>query len=104
MPFYDYDCSEGHRFERRAKHEDDMQHCECGALGKRAPFSGRQNISISGKEALPTDPTEIQNMEFDILRERGWSGDRAYTEMRANVKEDDQGRKFLDTSKLTQTA
>ena len=102
MPFYNYRCPECGSFERRAGYNDGVVLCACGReAGREAVY--HTNHIIEGR-ALPSDPTEVQNEFFKEVRKRGWSEDRAVTEMRANMIEDNQGRKFLNTKAMTQEA
>ena len=50
MPRYDYRCSEGHIFERRAGYADDVTSCACGQAASRVAVN---QIGFSGFATTP---------------------------------------------------
>ena len=86
----------------------------CGTLAERVPVYREQGVIFKGagftKSVLPPPP-QTDEQKYDVqeemgkeLKKRGWSADRAITELRANKFEDETGQLRIDTTKMTQVA
>lgn len=95
MPFYEYSCSCGRSFEARGSYNDSLKPCQCGGEAQRLPFSPGVGMMVEGR-VLITDPEYAREKAIQDLRKSGWDGDRAISHIRKSMKEDREGRKFLD--------
>lgn len=101
MPLYEFTCQAGHRFERRAGYGTDVASCVCGEPAHRAAFYRQQGIVVEGRSIPPpSDSAAVQEEWFKEVKKAGWTGERAKEELRASIFEDNQGRRYFDTSKL----
>jgi putative FmdB family regulatory protein len=103
MPLYDYHCSACGGFEMSAGRDERWVKCACGLDAERRPFSG---VPYLKGETMPKQiPDEAYR--FDAQKrefERSWGPEeRAVEMMRANLVEDNQGRKSVNTKAMSAT-
>ena len=112
MPRYDYTCTCG-CFEAMRGYDDYTITCpDCGGLAERVSVYPQQGVIVRDGPNAPlppcpqTDPErqEVQELYGKEVEKRGWSADRAMTELRANKFEDETGALRIDTTKMTQEA
>lgn len=103
MPVYLYGCMACGVFEMLAGRDERYVKCACGLDAERRPFSG---LPFLKGETMPKQiPDEAYR--FDAQKrafERSWGPEeRAVEMMRANLVEDNQGRKSVDTKAMSAT-
>ena len=116
MPIYDYNCSGCGRLADLVRGYDDYTTAcpSCGEPAERVPVYHEQGVIFKGagftKSVIPPRP-QTDEQRWDVqeemgkeLKKRGWSADRAITELRANKFEDETGQLRIDTTKMTQVA
>lgn len=98
MPFYDFNCPEGHRFTQRAGYDTNKVKCACGKQAKRA-FVSLSNFRV-GETAAPEGTPEWDEQEKRKWAGKGWDYSRALETISKAQFEDRDGNKRIDGTKL----
>lgn len=98
MPLYAYLCPFCRAaFEERAGLDDRFLECPgCGSTAERRPFSGVPYISGETVARDIPDASYRQEAQERGLKRDGWDLDRSVRHLRKGIKEDNQGRRFVD--------
>lgn len=109
MPRYDFACPACGTFEAVAGHDDGVLECACGRQARRQAVYSQSVIFRGGgftKSVIPPS-SEGAYVEQEMSREltkRGWDEDRAISELRANVIENADGSRSVNTKAMTKEA
>ena len=104
MPFYTYHCPDHGAFDKRAGYNDAYTLCICGEPSVRQAVYGLSFVMEGRSMPRRDDVYSTQEEYHKEIKKRGWSADRAVTELRTSKFVDNEGQLRINTATMTQEA
>ena len=96
MPIYRYRCPDCGVFEMDGRRDEREAECACGSTATRLPFSGVPYLRGETVSKNIPDPAYRFDAQAKEHRATGWDLDRAVRTLRTGIREDSEGRRYVD--------